>query len=66
MTKSTQVKSPCIHVCILNDSDVCTGCFRTGQEISHWGRMSEQERRGVLDKAIQRESESANILYIEN
>ncbi|AMX02963.1 DUF1289 domain-containing protein [Microbulbifer thermotolerans] len=48
------VKSPCISVCALNAEDICEGCFRTGAEISRWGRMSNEERRAVLRSCTER------------
>lgn len=42
------VKSPCISVCALNEEDLCVGCWRTGNEISHWGSYTNDERRTVL------------------
>ncbi len=49
------LKSPCISICALNDDDVCVGCYRTGNEISHWGAMDNGQRREVLDMAYQRQ-----------
>ena len=49
------VKSPCISVCALDESDVCTGCFRTGDEIREWGNYSNSERKQVLVVAHERE-----------
>ncbi|MGJ8646504.1 MAG: DUF1289 domain-containing protein [Marinomonas colpomeniae] len=41
MTKvKPQVKSPCVNICFLNEDDLCTGCYRTGKEISLWGSMN--------------------------
>lgn len=48
------VKSPCISICALNSDDVCVGCWRTGNEISHWGAYSNDERRSVLKLAFER------------
>lgn len=48
------VKSPCVSVCVLNAEDICDGCFRTGAEISRWGRMDSDERREVLKKCTER------------
>ncbi len=42
------VRSPCVSVCVLNDEDVCVGCYRTGQEISQWGRMDSSAKQEVL------------------
>ncbi|MEX1032521.1 MAG: DUF1289 domain-containing protein, partial [Cellvibrionaceae bacterium] len=31
------VKSPCISICLLDEEDICVGCYRSGSEISRWG-----------------------------
>jgi len=49
------VKSPCISICALGEDDVCTGCFRSGDEIRQWGRYSNDERKQVLVLAHERE-----------
>jgi len=52
--RSPAVKSPCISVCVLNDDDICTGCFRSAKEITFWSRMNNDEKRQVLAKAGER------------
>lgn len=42
------VKSPCVSVCALDDDNICIGCQRTGEEITRWGRMNNDEKRAVL------------------
>jgi predicted Fe-S protein YdhL (DUF1289 family) len=43
------VASPCVSICTLDfDGDFCTGCFRTLDEIAHWGRMGAGDKRAVL------------------
>lgn len=54
-TPETPVKSPCISICALDSEGVCTGCFRSGEEIRRWGSYSNDERRGVLTLAHNRE-----------
>ncbi|MCY1401903.1 hypothetical protein D3C76_224040 [compost metagenome] len=46
--------SPCISVCALDDDDICVGCQRTGDEITRWGRMDNNERRQVLQLCTER------------
>ncbi|MDP2504769.1 DUF1289 domain-containing protein [Oceanobacter sp. 3_MG-2023] len=58
------VKSPCVHVCVLDNQDICQGCYRTGLEISHWGRMTNPEKRDVLALCQQREQASGNVFVI--
>jgi uncharacterized protein len=45
------VASPCISVCVLDEQDVCTGCFRNVQEITDWSEMSNAQRREVVRAA---------------
>ncbi len=49
------IKSPCISVCALDDNDICTGCFRSGDEIRDWGSYSNPQRREVLSLIHERE-----------
>ncbi len=48
------VRSPCVHVCALDDQDICMGCQRTAAEITRWGRMDNTERREVLQLCLER------------
>jgi predicted Fe-S protein YdhL (DUF1289 family) len=50
------VPSPCVSICALDDNDICVGCFRSGREISEWGRLSDDEKRAVLMRCAQRAS----------
>lgn len=52
--QSISVKSPCISICALNEEDVCVGCYRTGNEISHWGAYTDDQKRAVNLLAIER------------
>lgn len=48
MTKQI-VESPCINLCRVRDN-VCIGCKRTIQEISKWSKMSDSEKKQVVDR----------------
>jgi len=50
MSEQAPVRSPCVSICALDDDDICTGCQRSGMEIATWGRMSEVQRRDVLQR----------------
>lgn len=50
------IKSPCISLCALDIDDICMGCQRTGAEISRWGKMTNEERREVLEQTVRRAS----------
>lgn len=49
------IKSPCISICTLGEGDICTGCFRSGEEIRSWGTYSNESRKQVLSLAHERE-----------
>ncbi|WP_263145381.1 DUF1289 domain-containing protein [Pseudomonas sp. RIT-PI-AD] len=48
------VASPCVHVCALDEQDICIGCQRSMDEITRWGRMDDAERLRVLARCIER------------
>lgn len=48
------IKSPCVSVCALDDDDICVGCYRTGNEISHWGSYDNDQRKEVLKRCHER------------
>ncbi|MFV3304018.1 DUF1289 domain-containing protein [Pseudomonas sp. NY15181] len=54
MTVERPVASPCVHVCALDDADICLGCQRSADEITRWGRMENAERREVLVRCEER------------
>lgn len=55
---SEHVPSPCVSICALDDKDICVGCFRSGEEISQWGKMNNEQKKAVLQSVSQREYES--------
>lgn len=54
MNPERPVASPCVHVCALDEEDVCIGCQRTVAEITRWSLMDNNERRAVLDQCHER------------
>lgn len=55
------VRSPCVSICALDDSDLCVGCYRSAEEIINWGRYSQEERRQVLQRVAGRERAAMNF-----
>jgi predicted Fe-S protein YdhL (DUF1289 family) len=53
-----EMPSPCVSICALNEDDVCVGCYRTGDEITRWWGMDNSEKRQVLAKVKERETQS--------
>lgn len=47
--KRQEIESPCIRVCVVHpEAGICTGCFRTTDEIARWSGMSPTERRQIM------------------
>lgn len=46
------ISTPCINVCTIGADGLCTGCFRSGNEIGFWSQWDESRRRGVMSKAL--------------
>ncbi|MDR9394558.1 MAG: DUF1289 domain-containing protein [Roseovarius sp.] len=48
--KRDEIESPCVRVCVVHpEARICTGCFRTMDEIARWSRMMPEERREIMD-----------------
>ena len=46
--KRNEIDSPCVQVCVVHPTErICTGCYRTTEEISRWSRMSPEERAEI-------------------
>lgn len=50
----TAPKSPCISICVLDDDDICMGCFRSAEEIADWFMASDEQKNEVLRRARER------------
>jgi predicted Fe-S protein YdhL (DUF1289 family) len=48
------IKSPCIHVCTLDDEKVCLGCYRSVEEVRNWFRYSDEEKLQAIKNAEER------------
>lgn len=46
---SDEVESPCNDLCIMEDG-ICTGCGMTQQESTNWHKMTNEERRKVIER----------------
>lgn len=45
-----EIESPCIQICVVHPAErICTGCYRSIDEISGWSRMTAAERATVMD-----------------
>jgi predicted Fe-S protein YdhL (DUF1289 family) len=48
--KRDEIESPCVQICVVHpEMRICTGCYRTIDEISDWSRMTPEARRNIMD-----------------
>lgn len=44
-----EVESPCVRLCVVHpEAGICTGCFRTLEEIGGWSQMTPENRRDIM------------------
>jgi predicted Fe-S protein YdhL (DUF1289 family) len=62
MTRQAEPASPCVDICVLDDADVCMGCYRSAQEIAEWSQLAHADRWCVLDNARERRRRDGALL----
>lgn len=44
-----EIESPCVNICVIDpDARICVGCYRTGDEIAGWSKLSPEDRRALM------------------
>lgn len=47
--KRDEIESPCVQICVVHpETRICTGCYRTIDEITDWSRMTPEARRDIM------------------
>ncbi len=59
--KDTEPRSPCISVCVLDEQDVCMGCYRSAAEITDWFMATSEQKQEILRLAGERLQASFTI-----
>jgi predicted Fe-S protein YdhL (DUF1289 family) len=54
MKSHTEVESPCVRNCCLDQHDICLGCSRSITEILVWSEASAKERSEIIELTLQR------------
>ncbi|WP_354668412.1 DUF1289 domain-containing protein [Colwellia sp. C2M11] len=50
MENKTNIISPCVGQCGLDENDMCIGCCRSKLEITNWMRKSDEEKLAIVDR----------------
>jgi uncharacterized protein len=52
---ATDIPSPCVKVCVMDPGrGICVGCYRTLDEIAHWGEFTPAQRHLVWARIAER------------
>ena len=51
------IQSPCVKIC-KSVNGVCTGCYRTDEEITDWYKKSDTEKLEILENIKERKNGS--------
>jgi predicted Fe-S protein YdhL (DUF1289 family) len=44
-----EIDSPCVKICVIHpQARICIGCYRTGDEIAAWSRLTDEARASVM------------------
>lgn len=55
--KRDEIESPCVSICVIHPgARICVGCFRTGDEIAAWSRLTPAKRREIMAELPSREA----------
>jgi predicted Fe-S protein YdhL (DUF1289 family) len=54
-------QSPCISVCLLDEGDICVGCYRSADEITDWLMANAEGKREILKRARERREAASAI-----
>ena len=53
--KRDEIESPCIKICVVHPVErICTGCYRSIDEIGAWSKMSPEVRAAILQDLPER------------
>lgn len=54
----SEIQSPCIRNCCLDENDICMGCFRHIDEIMQWHTADAAVKNKIQKKAEQRKADN--------
>lgn len=58
---TAEPESPCMSVCLLDENDICVGCYRSADEITDWFMADAQQKRDILGRCEERRAASQTI-----
>ena len=44
-----EIQSPCVKICVIHPLErICTGCYRTIEEIASWSSITDIDRKSIM------------------
>jgi predicted Fe-S protein YdhL (DUF1289 family) len=62
MSTPVEPASPCIDICVLDEQDICAGCYRSAQEITDWSQLDYRGKQRILDQSRERRKQDGQLL----
>lgn len=62
---TTHCQSPCIKKCGIDETRMCSGCYRTGLEIAAWRSLSNDEKWAIVNQLDARKNQKHNTVPTE-
>ena len=56
-----EIRSPCISVCVLDENDICMGCYRSAEEVTDWFLAGDEEKRAIMQRVEQRREAAGGV-----
>ena len=56
-----EIRSPCISVCVLDENDICMGCYRSAEEVTDWFMAGDEEKRAIMQRVEQRREAAGGV-----
>ena len=57
----SEPRSPCISVCLLDDDEICLGCYRSADEITGWFMADAEEKQEILNRCRARMEAASTV-----
>jgi predicted Fe-S protein YdhL (DUF1289 family) len=64
MIINSNIQSPCIDYCRLDEKDICKGCHRSLNEITNWSDSSDLVKSKILKQCELRKNSHHQLLKI--
>lgn len=56
------ITDPCLGKCQFQNGEYCSNCFRNRNESLNWNKMSDSEKRNILQRCVLRRTRVKRVL----